>query len=226
MYTPGVYMYDETMATPVRSFFKGGIYHVFNRGVEKRTIYLDGRDYRRFLETLVYYQQVTETLRRFARAGFTVERRQPPYRFKIIAYCLMANHFHLMLEQVEEGGITNGLGQILNSYTKYFNTRYHRVGHLFQGRFQAVPVKTDEQFVHLARYIMINPHVAGFVSDISAYPWSSAQEYFVDRREKICHQQKLLEYFSGDVGRMKQFMTDHMDYSRQLELIKHFPNVI
>lgn len=214
------------MATRPREFINDGVYHIYNRGVEKRTIFSRASDKRRFLETLLFYQQIDETLRRYSRTKFSAAERQPPYRFDIIAFCLMDNHFHLMLKQSQDYGITTGIGLLLNSYTRYFNTRYDRVGHLFQGRFQAVAVKDDEQYLHLARYIMLNPLVAGYVSDFSIYPWSSAGEYFIDRAENICTHERLLAHFSNDYASAEKFITDHIDYAEQLEIIKHFPGVI
>ncbi len=91
---------------------------------------------------------------------------------EVVAYCLMPNHFHLLVKQVSEGGISKYLRQAINSYAKYFNTKYKRVGSLFQDMFRAVHIETDEQFIHVSRYIHLNPLVSYLVGkkELLSYP--------------------------------------------------------
>jgi len=131
------------------SFENEHIYHIYNRGVEKRKIFTSNRDYQRFIQSFIYYTFAENKLR-FARFRpvdmFTLNKK----RVEILAYCLMPNHFHLILRQISDGGISNSIGQLSNSYTKYFNTKYKRVGPLFQGNFKAVWIENTEQLVHVS----------------------------------------------------------------------------
>lgn len=108
------------------AFEVGRFYHIFNRGVEKRDIFLDDVDRYQFLLCLVYYQQVGKK-RRLSYEQFELADREGPLRYKIHAYCLMDNHFHLLLEECVEDGIRQGLRHALDSYVSYFNTRLSQI---------------------------------------------------------------------------------------------------
>src|SRR3990172_8443626 len=124
------------------------VYHIFNRGVAKLPIFTDRRDYNRFLETIYYYQfqgpkpQLSQ-LKRFKDFNFEKNKKI----LEILCYCLMPNHYHLLLRQLAENGISVLVNRLSNSYTKYFNTRHNRVGPLLQGQFKAVRIESDEQLV-------------------------------------------------------------------------------
>ncbi|MEK7461063.1 MAG: transposase, partial [Patescibacteria group bacterium] len=104
-------------------FRTGNFYHIFNRGVEKRLIFMDASHYQEFLERLAFYQQERQPIK-FSKSGFYFEERHEPFRFEIIAYALMPNHFHLLIQALSDEGVPKSLAQFLNSYTKYFNTRH------------------------------------------------------------------------------------------------------
>lgn len=89
----------------------------------------------------------------------------------------MPNHFHLLLQQIRDGGITEFISKLTNSYTRYFNIRNKRIGPLFQGEFKAVHVETDEQLIHLSRYIHLNPIVSYITKKLESYQWFSYLEY-------------------------------------------------
>ncbi len=208
------------MATPVRQLETGKVYHVYNRGVEKRTTFTDTDEHQHFLRTLAYYQQSAVVRRLSNAADFALAERKLPFRFDILTYCLMPNHFHLLLKQNEDGGIREGLSLILNSYTKAFNTKHKRVGPLFQGRFQSVEIEDDEQLVHTARYIHLNPYVASLETELGVYPWSSWKEYFSKADRSISQPHMIQDYFL-EAGSLLAFMTDHADYARTLSRLKH-----
>lgn len=208
------------VATPLRQLETGKIYHIYNRGVEKRSIFTDADEYRHFLKTLIYYQQSGVKLRLTNTENFRLEDRQPPYRFHILTYCLMPNHFHLLLEQLQDDGIRTGMGLLGNSYTKSFNKKHNRVGPLFQGRFQSVEITDDEQLVHVFRYILLNPYVAKLVDHPSAYPWSSWNDHFSTGSTSICHDQRLEDYFLSRQA-FHDFILDHASYARSLHAAKH-----
>lgn len=201
-------------------FVSGEIYHVFNRGVEKRSIFESNRDKSRFLKTIHYYQHEGPKPRLsklFKNSNFKLDLNTKI--IEIISYCLMPNHFHLIVRQLKDGGITEFMSKFLNSYTKYFNTKHRRVGALLQGQFKAVLVESDEQLLHLSRYIHLNPLVSYVVKDLNLYPWSSYKEY-TNNTEGLCAKNDVLGLFSSP-KEYQQFVLDQADYGEKLELIKH-----
>lgn len=196
-------------------------YHLFNRGVEKRNIFSSKEDYQHFLETLFYYQfgnpkPSLSTHRRFKLVNFENNQKI----VEINAYCLMPNHFHLLIKQLDDKGIQEFARKALNSYTKYFNTKNNRVGHLFQGTFKAVPVETDQQLIHLSRYIHLNPFVANLVAKPENYEFSSLQEYFGDLANKLCKTEVILDQFRNKEDYQK-FILDYQDYAKEFAEIKN-----
>lgn len=201
-------------------FVNDHYYHVFNRGVEKRKIFLNDRDYQQFLQTLYYYQF------RGPKPRFSTHKRFPSVNFdknpkivEIICYCLMPNHFHFLIKQLENAGVSEFVNKISNSYTKYFNTKHNRVGHLFQGTFKAVPVETDEQLVHLSRYIHLNPYVSELVKDLESFPYSSYNDFIKGTDNKLCNSGAILSLFK-DVKEYKNFIKDQESYALELERMK------
>lgn len=195
-------------------------YHVYNRGVAKLPIFSNKSDYQRFLETITYYQ-IKGPKPRFSyliRKKF-LDFNKSQKIVEIIAYCLMPNHFHLLVKQCGEGGITEFARKFSDSYTKYYNIKYKRVGPLFQGEFKAILIQSDEQLVHLMRYIHLNPLVGNLTKDLLNYPWSSHFEY-LNNAQKICNKQPINSFFKT-VDDYKSFLIDHAGYAKQLDYIKH-----
>jgi REP element-mobilizing transposase RayT len=140
------------MARPLRLHIPHAFYHVMSRGNAKQTIFVGEADYERFLELL----EATS-----ARFGVLCH-----------AYCLMPNHFHLLL-QPDTNPLSRMMQQLNSVYSQLFNRRHERVGHVLQGRFKALLVDRDEYFLQLLRYIVLNPAEADLVDDPGAWPWSS-----------------------------------------------------
>jgi len=110
--------------------------------------------------------------------------------------------------------------KVSDSYTKYFNLKYKRNGPLFQGQFKAVHVESDEQLIHLSRYIHLNP-IAGYVTkNLEEYKWSSYSEY-VGSLNGICFKNPILDLFTIKENNYEQFLMDQVDYARKLETLKH-----
>ena len=129
-------------------------YHVYNRGVLKQPIFLEEIDYVRFVQNLYIFN---DTLPAKRHRNADIGCRQRKQVVSILAWCLMPNHFHLFLEQREEGGVTQFMRKMGDGYTKYMNKKYERTGHLFQGKFQAKIIQTDPYFLHISRYLHRNP---------------------------------------------------------------------
>jgi REP element-mobilizing transposase RayT len=140
------------MSRPLRIEYDGALYHVTTRGNERKPIFKDDGDRQLFLTTLA---QVTE-------------------RFHWIchAYCLMSNHYHLVIE-TPDGNLSKGMRQLNGVYTQAYNRRHHRIGHLFQGRFKAILVQKDSHFLEVCRYVVLNPVRAKAVKHPREWPWSS-----------------------------------------------------
>ena len=202
-------------------FANGQFYHVFNRGVEKRMTFIDKRDYSRFIDSLNYYRPRDQHVRFSFRGRITIlnqDIRLGPLLAEVVSYCLMPNHFHLLLKQVVDNGITTFLSKLSNSYTKYFNTRHRRVGPLFQGSFKAVRIESDEQFVHVCRYIHLNPLIDYLTKDIRDYTYSSYLEY-LGIKEGFCHKNYVMDGFPSPEA-YEKFVLDQEDYGRSIKLLE------
>jgi len=140
------------MARPLRISFEGALYHVTNRGNEKRDIFTDDTEKKVFLRLL----------------KAAVKENQ----WRCYGYCLMNNHYHLLLE-TPLANISKGMKKINAEYSQYFNSKHRRVGHLFQGRFKAILVEKDSHLLELCRYIVLNPVRAGLCITPDKYEWSS-----------------------------------------------------
>ncbi|MDP3788793.1 MAG: transposase [Candidatus Omnitrophota bacterium] len=150
------------MARPLRIEYPGAFYHVIQRGNEKKNIFLSEQDRLKFYEYLAILH-----IR---------------YKVNIHTYCLMRNHYHLIME-TENANLASAMHYLNTSYTVYFNLKSKRTGHLFQGRYKAILVEADEYLHQLSRYIHLNPVRAGLVKDPANYPHSS-YKYFVSTQKR------------------------------------------
>ncbi len=140
------------MARPLRLEIPGGLYHVTSRGNGRNDIFLDDTDRTNWLDLL--------------------EAVCSRFTWLCHAYCLMDNHYHLVVETVE-GNLSNGMRQLNGVYTQNFNRRHNRVGHVFQGRYKGILVEKDSYLLELSRYVVLNPVRAEMVNDVDEWPWSS-----------------------------------------------------
>lgn len=202
-------------------------YHVFNRGVARMPIFNTKREYERALSSIRFDQYSSEIrfshfLNKKAEEQITILRNMREKLVDIIAYCLMPNHFHFLLKQTKDNGISEFISRFTNSYTKYFNTKNDRVGPLFQGIFKAVYIETDEQLVHLSRYIHLNPVASSIINsaDLDAYAYSSYRSYIHDFDDGITNNKFVLSLFSSK-DHYQLFVNDHIKYAQELDQIKH-----
>jgi len=226
---------------------KGKIYHILNRGANKGNIFIDDRDRWRFLQGFFLFNDinVSNSILFFlekenkGRINFTILKefiktyqkdRMPLVR--IMADCLMPNHFHLLVEEINEGGISLFMHKLGVGYTKYFNKKYNRVGSLFQGPFKAVPVEDDIYLKHLLVYInlvnpaqLIEPNLKEEgVNDIGKImgltennQWSTHPEYLGNRNSIIIDKGLLGEIFSDPRG--------YREFSRNVLLSKQYKTI-
>lgn len=177
-------------------------------------------DYKRFMKTVLYYRTDGPKPRFSIFAPETTKLNTDRKIVEIICYCLMPNHFHFLLRQIRENGITEFMSKVSNSYTKYINIKNQRVGPLLQGEFKAAHVGNNEQLIHVSRYIHLNPLVNYLTKNLEAYRWSSYLEYLKPEDDFICSKEIILDQFSSPDD-YKQFLLDQKDYALKLEIIKH-----
>lgn len=177
-------------------FSNDAIYHLYNRGVEKRNVFLHEKDYLRFVVNLHEFNDATSTIN-FGRnlnhnlIEVRLQSKQERQMVEILAFCLMPNHYHLMVRQLIDNGITEFMRKLGTGYTNYFNLKNKRVGPLFQGKFKAILLEKEAHFIHLPHYIHLNPldlfmpewrerkikDVDGALKFLKQYRWSSFQDY-------------------------------------------------
>jgi putative transposase len=170
-------------------------YHIYNRGVGKKIIFKDDRDRIRFLFLILYFQaennfpQISRIITSYVKHRvFDIESDIKndliSKRFvELTSFVLMPNHFHLIVKELKEGGMGKYMQRVLNSYTKYFNTRYGISGHLFEGPYKAVHVEDNEQLLYLSVYIHLNPRELNeWHKKEDIFPWSSYQDYVTENR--------------------------------------------
>ncbi len=218
------------MPTRTVPLVTGEYYHIFNRGINRRRTFTaenKDRDYLRAIQTLTYYRPLLNKLRyshflarpKSEQKEILAKLSQSPARVTVVAYCLMPNHFHLLLRQEEDGGISQYLADFQNSYTKYFNAKHKRTGALFDRQFRAVLVESENQLLHLTRYIHLNPYSANLIAhdQIITYPHSSLHEYLTGKYQ-LSSPNIVLDI---NPQRYESFILDNADYQQKLERLKH-----
>lgn len=213
-------MSNKNMPSRKVPLVSGEYYHIFNRGVNKLPIFSDVRDYKRFIKSVLYYQIEGPKPRFSLFTPLTINIDGNEKIVEILCYCLMPNHFHFLLRQIKNNGITEFLGKFSNSYTKYFNIKHGRVGPILQGEFKSVLVENNEQLLHLSRYIHLNPLISGVIQKLENYQWSSYPEYLGISATDICSKDTILGQFQ-ETQDYKQFVLDQASYGMELEYLKH-----
>lgn len=218
-----------------REFAENAYYHIFNRGVDKRTIFQDDGDHYRFLHGLYEYNDknlLAPFLQRIGnplavatyktlREKISEEKDKKRERLvDVLCFCLMPNHFHLILKQLREGGISKFMHKIGTGYANYFNLKNERSGALFQGRFKAKLIKTDGQMMHLSRYIhVLNPgelaesqvregiikNPAGLKEFLRNYKWSSYQDYLGQKNYSSLINKNLVSGYFDNIKEFEKF---------------------
>lgn len=212
-------------------FANDEFYHVFNRGIDRRPTFTSKREYKHALETMKYYQYADLPLRLSKYSELPLEdkvqllmllQKKDSKYVDIIAYCLMPNHFHFLLQQKQPNGVSKFLANFTNSYTKYFNAKNRRNGPLFQGLFKAVHIETNEQLLHVSRYIHLNPLMSFLVNgeELESYSYSSYQEYLEKLTVPFCKSQIILDQFTQN-STYKEFVMDQIAYAYELKKIQH-----
>jgi putative transposase len=192
----------------VKVYAPNRYYHVFNRGWNLSKIFLDDQDYVYFESLFIRHLSPTEQKDKFGK----------PYRHyandvHLNAYCLMGNHFHLLLYQYSENGVFELMKSILTAYTMYFNRKYQRRGPLFESTFKAVIILDDSQLMHITRYIHLNHR------DYTHWPYSSYLDYSNSPRNWV-DSLPIINLFDS-IEQYRKFVNDYSDMQRERDDIKH-----
>lgn len=180
----------------IKNYAKESYYHVYNRGVEKRRIFEDREDYQMFLKYLeLYLTPVNILTSKRPLPKLNILNHNLAEEVKLICFCLMPNHFHLLLRQETKDGITRLMRQISTAYSMYFNNRYGRLGPLFQGIYKAVKVENEDYLLHLSRYIHRNPLGRGV--NLRDFQWSSYTYYILGNPPVWLHPELIMDYLKS-----------------------------
>ncbi len=178
-------------------FAEGNIYHIFNRGCNRENIFFKEENY------IFLLKKVNQTVSKY---GVTV-----------LAYCLMPNHYHFLLRQETDRPLSDWIKQLFNGYVQAVNKQFARSGTLFQGRAKHVLVDKSEYFIHLARYIHLNPVEAGLVKSPGAWSFSNYLEWVEERNGSLVNHTFIKSYFKNP-DEYRQFVQDYQNEKIQTEL--------
>ena len=208
-------------------FANGECYHVFNRGVDKRDVFLDQKDYERFLLAMNLLNDETDGLMIQWRDYSKLNPKAKPSEFlrlslrsdgkkplvEIIAYCLNSNHYHFILKQLAERGIERFMQKLGTGYTMYFNQKNNRSGSLFQGPFKAIHIDSNEYLLYVSAYVNKNNFIHGYTKDDS-WKYSSLPEYLGKVNPGICSKEIILGQFKN-VSDYKKFTEINAKYLKE-----------
>ncbi|MDP8230467.1 MAG: transposase [Candidatus Gorgyraea atricola] len=199
----------------------GQIYHTYNRSIAGYKIFNSDSEYKRIEELIQYYQveQPVGFSKFKERNKGDLIKKTPNKRqlVEVVCYSPMPTHIHLTLKQLIDKGISKFMNNILSSYSHYFNIKHNRKGPLWEGRFKKVLVETDEQLLHLTRYIHLNPVTDYLINKPEKWKYSSYKEYIAGK-ESICSYKDVLDVTPETY---KKFTEDQISYQRELKKVKH-----
>lgn len=195
----------------LKQYVPDAYYHVHNRGVAKQAIFHDDEDYKVFLNLFKRYLDTEPTKDKKGR-----EYEHLRDKIELLAYCLMPNHFHLLIyiNETNSTGVTTLLRAVTGAYTVYYNKKYNRVGSLFQGCFKASHILRDNYLLHISRYIHMNP------KNYTKWPYSSLADYQGTRSTAWLNAGRIMGLFEGNEAKYKEFLVDYEGNKQALEEIR------
>lgn len=205
-------------------------YHIFSRSISRFKIFNQEQDFARFLEMidLMRYQDFHHKYSKFQQLPGKIQgdiinhlRKDSPQSVEIIAYCIMPTHFHLIIKQNIENGISDFTGKLCNSYTKYFNSKCHRNGPLWSSRFKNVLIKNDEHMLNLTKYIHLNPTSASLTQNIEEWPYSSILDYISNKKSGLYILGDFKSIFNFTAKQYADYLKESIKYQKELSRIKY-----
>lgn len=206
------------------------LYHIFNRGTDKRVVFVDEEDYERFLLSMKEFNAIKPVYSLYFKSKMDAARRskidvQPlPALVEVIAYCLNPNHFHFILKQKEENGIPEFMKRLSGGYTRYFNEKHKRSGSLFQGRYKAVHVESNEQLLHLSAYVNLNYEIHNFGKS-GSWSFSSFKAYTGEKEGLLCEPDIILSQFKYNGKEYEKYIYSNLEYFKQRKTTEKFSEV-
>ena len=196
-----------------KNFLLGNVLHIYNRGNNKEKIFFDDQDYKAFLFRLGLCLGFTEEelnkekliAMPYSRIRITKINKN---NFKLYAFCLMPNHFHLLIEQIDNISISKLISKLCTSYAKYINKKHKRVGHIFQDQFKSVLIENNPQLMWTLTYIHMNPVKDYLVKHPEEYKWSSYNDFAFNRNLVIVNKELLTKTF----GDQKSFIKETLSF--------------
>ncbi|MBI2588985.1 transposase [Candidatus Saccharibacteria bacterium] len=193
----------------IKIYVPEAFYHVYNRGLDKQLIFIDNTDYSVFLSLFKRYL-ANETVKDPSRRTYEKLANE----VELLAYCLIPNHFHLLIYQIDSMGMPKLVQRVLTSYSMYFNKKYKRTGPLFQDTYRASQISSDEYLQHVSRYIHLNP------KNWRHWDFSSLRYYQGSQKADWINVSRVLRIFRNNKEYL-EFVADYEDYKRSIDEIKY-----
>ncbi len=201
------------------NFVKNEHYHLFNRGVDGKNIFIDDQDKARFIFLITHLQSPARVLniswytKNFIKKNSfkinddKIQEILKGRSVELLAFAIMSNHFHLLVKNKKDDILSVYMHRVLTAYGKYFNTKYNKKGHVFEGPFGAKRIKDNNQLLHLSAYIHKNPKdIEEWKNDYEKYPWSSYQDYISSNRwNELISTDLILQQFKNQT-KYKEFV--------------------
>ncbi len=184
-------------------------YHVYARGNSKGKVFLDTQDYEQFIHLLKRYLSAQE-----ARDPYGISYPNFYNKLELIAFCLMPNHFHMLVYQHQQAAMPNFMRSLLTSYSRYFNKKYQRSGSLFESRYKASRISDEAYLEHISRYIHLNPR------QWRSHEYSSLKYYLQQNEETWIRPKRSLELFAS-TEQYLHFIEDYSGHKQMLDILKH-----
>jgi putative transposase len=202
-------------------------YHIYNRGVDKRDVFLDDNDYLRFLKNLREFNSNLLREERLRAQNATSsefdsdsESNSDEALVEIIAYCLNRNHYHLILKQNSEKSIEKFMQKIGTGYTNYFNKKHERGGALFQGKFKAIHINSNEYLLYLSAYVNRNNFIHAYNGNSKEWKYCSAPDYLGKRDGTLCNKNIILDQFKG--MEYEDFLDRNAEHLKEKKELAHY----
>ena len=223
------------MPTRLEPFVNANIYHIFNKTIDQKRVFQSDKYSQEFYQRLIYYRSTNSTRSYSDIIKLNKETQaiinqdifiEKDYQIKVLSYSFMPNHYHFLLEQCQDDGISGFVSKVTNSFTRYYNLKNQRKGQLFLKDFKAVLIRTDEQLIHTSRYIHLNPYSGGVVNNLDElvkYDKSSFPNYLGLKNDKLVSSERIMSSFKN-IDEYKNFVFDRAEYQREIEDFKHITN--
>ena len=215
-------------------FANGEYYHIYNRGVDKREVFLDRNDYLRFIRSvkefngqnsigsIFHLESRRKTLKALSASSLrhSMPSGQEQPLVAIICYCLNPNHFHFILRQETNDGISKFMHKLGMGYTNFFNKKYNRSGSLFQGRYKSIHINSNEYLLHLSVYVNANHAIHDYKE--KDWPYSSYLDYAGKREGKLSSKATILGQFDDNPREYEKFMQNNINYFREKKELEKY----